>query len=801
MFHSIVSCYTMKNQMADYQIKVKRNSATYYIWRNDIAISKLHKEITDLFPDETSSIKNHLKKLKKLEGDQTEKRVKLMSKYLKVLSSDPVLKKKKIIKRFFHYLTMPINLKSYEKTKQKFQRFANRKEKLISKWKKIKFPNDRNLITVKMKKLIRKGIPEEYRARVWLLVTNGTERLENYSDGYERCLIKLFGTGTPYPTKFSDYPKFSGIHDYKYHHFNDTTPFERLMHVLENEYLDEIEYCLPISDIVSILFLYFNEREVYAIITEMMDQSKINQKYFPTNKFESNLFEETFIDLILMKKKKIVKKMAKIEVNPLKFVSKWFSRTFVSVLPFQCVLRIFDSYLYEGTKVFYRIGLAILKMCKTKLIKMENEKQFIEILNTFFQGLTEKKIEQMMNIAFKLYLSRAKHFDRLDQKNIEEKSDELLLRQCLFSDVKKNSVSRFSEIDVEGNSKILTKKKFEMIHSQIPDIFQVFNLKLVFASWEHGYNLGTLYRLSLKEGNGPLLLIIRTTKPKWGVILGAFLTQNFSISKNFYGKGNSFVFTFDKQFEVFHWVFNDQEIDNNQNKNQNEKEKKIHKRQKTERMKKKENKNNGKKGKKEHNKQKKIKEMKEHNKKKERKGGNGHDKKKEKKEHNKKKEGKGEKEGKEEKREEGKKKRKKEEKKEKEEKEEKEEKKKEEEEVVEEKGNEKKLKKEKQVSKQNSKIISTRKTIIVEPKQEKHLEKKNKMIGKYLFICSTNDRIQIGGGGSGPSISIGKNLLNGLTAVSGTFNNRPLVSTTDQKNNVNSVNFEIGEIEIWAFRD
>ncbi|KAJ6243961.1 mtor-associated protein meak7 [Anaeramoeba flamelloides] len=711
--------------MADYQIQVKTNSTSYTIWRNDITISNLHKEIIDLYPDETTSIRNYLTNLKKLGKDQTEKRMKLISKYFKALSSDPVLKKKKIIKRFFHYLTIPINLKSYEKTKQNLPIFRKRKEKLINKWKKMKIPKDRNMITVKMKKLIRKGIPEEYRARIWLLTTNGIERIENYSDGYERRLIKLFGTGTPYPTKFSDYPKFSGLHDYKYHHFHDTTPFERLMHVLENEYLDEVEYCLPIADIVSILFLYFNEREVYAIITEMMDQSKINQKYFPTNNFESNLFEETFIDLILMKRKKIAEKMSKISVNPLKFVSKWFSQYFVSVLPFQFVLRIFDSYFYEGTKVFYRIGLSILKMCQGKLIKAKNEKQFIGILNTFLQELTEKRFEKLMGITFNLYLSRVKHFDKFDQKNIDEKSDELLLRQCLFCNVQKSSVSRLSEIEVEGNSKILTKKKFAMIHSHVPDIFQLFNLKLAFASWEHGYHLNSLYKQSLKAGNGPLLLIIRTRKPKWGVILGAFLTQNFKISKKFYGKGNSFVFTFDKKFEVFPWVYIDQDIRNNQNQNFNEKEKKIKKNN----MKKKSSSS----GSESDYLSKKINQQKKN--------------------------------------------------------------------LQEKNFYKKDNKNDIKQKKKNFKIISTRKSIILEPEQEQYLENKNEMIGKYLFICSTKNRMQIGGGGSGPSISINKDLSTGYTAVSGTFNNRILVSPLNKKNNVVSIDFEIGEIEIWAFRD
>ena len=44
------------------------------------------------------------------------------------------------------------------------------------------------------------------------------------------------------------------------------------------------------------------------------------------------------------------------------FLMQWFFSLFTINLPYNILMRMFDIYLYEGEKVLYRIGLAILKM-------------------------------------------------------------------------------------------------------------------------------------------------------------------------------------------------------------------------------------------------------------------------------------------------------------------------------------------------------------------------------------------------------------------------------------------------------
>lgn len=79
----------------------------------------------------------------------------------------------------------------------------------------------------------------------------------------------------------------------------------------------------------------------------------------------------------------------------------WFLTLYVSILPFNLVLRILDIFLYEGYKIIYRVGLAILKIKEEKILAMksmdkimlylkdfktiefENEDQFIKIVTSF----------------------------------------------------------------------------------------------------------------------------------------------------------------------------------------------------------------------------------------------------------------------------------------------------------------------------------------------------------------------------------------------------------------------------------
>jgi len=65
------------------------------------------------------------------------------------------------------------------------------------------------------------------------------------------------------------------------------------------------------------------------------------------------------------------------------YAPAWFLTLYVSVLPFNLVLRILDIFLYEGFKILYRVGLCILKVKEEKILKTNQMDKIMLHLKNF----------------------------------------------------------------------------------------------------------------------------------------------------------------------------------------------------------------------------------------------------------------------------------------------------------------------------------------------------------------------------------------------------------------------------------
>ncbi|MEJ1288365.1 oxidation resistance 1 [Cricetulus griseus] len=73
---------------------------------------------------------------------------------------------------------------------------------------------------------------------------------------------------------------------------------------------------------------------------------------------------------------------------------------------------------------------------------------------------------------------------------------------------------------------------------------------LVYGTGKHGTSLKTLYR-TMTGLDTPVLMVIKDSD---GQVFGALASEPFKVSDGFYGTGETFVFTFCPEFEVFKWT-------------------------------------------------------------------------------------------------------------------------------------------------------------------------------------------------------------------------------------------------------
>ncbi|XP_056331786.1 nuclear receptor coactivator 7 isoform X1 [Danio aesculapii] len=101
-----------------------------------------------------------------------------------------------------------------------------------------------------------------------------------------------------------------------------------------------------------------------------------------------------------------------------------------------------------------------------------------------------------------------------------------------------------------NHSQILKELHLEQLMSHIPARAQGNQWKLVYSTAEHGTSLRTLYR-QMAELDRPVLMVIRDTD---GQVFGAFSSDPFRVSSYCYGTGETFLYSFSPEFQVFRWT-------------------------------------------------------------------------------------------------------------------------------------------------------------------------------------------------------------------------------------------------------
>ena len=93
------------------------------------------------------------------------------------------------------------------------------------------------------------------------------------------------------------------------------------------------------------------------------------------------------------------------------YASQWFITVFSYSFPFPLALRIWDVFLYEGVKIVFQVGLALLRFCHDDLVKLPFEK-LVHALRNFPEDAMVP--DTLLPLAFSIKVSK-----RLEELNQE----------------------------------------------------------------------------------------------------------------------------------------------------------------------------------------------------------------------------------------------------------------------------------------------------------------------------------------------------------------------------------------------
>uniref|UniRef100_A0A3Q2EGA6 Nuclear receptor coactivator 7-like n=3 Tax=Cyprinodon TaxID=28741 RepID=A0A3Q2EGA6_CYPVA len=102
---------------------------------------------------------------------------------------------------------------------------------------------------------------------------------------------------------------------------------------------------------------------------------------------------------------------------------------------------------------------------------------------------------------------------------------------------------------LKHDSHLLNDYHLQKLNAHMPPKTQGYPWHLVYSTAIHGTSLRTLYR-NMADLDSPVLLVIKDMNKK---VFGAFCSDPLKVSKYFYGTGETFLFSFNPDFQQYRW--------------------------------------------------------------------------------------------------------------------------------------------------------------------------------------------------------------------------------------------------------
>ncbi|KAF3329713.1 Ecotropic viral integration site 5 [Carex littledalei] len=334
-------------------------------------------------------------------------------------------------------------------TKSRSTREKEKEERRIRKWRKMigvggsdwSHYEKRNPQVVKRR--IRKGIPDCLRGLVWQLISGSRELLLMNPGVYEQLVI--------YETSASELEIIRDIsRTFPSHVFFQQRhgPGQRsLYNVLKaySVYDREVGYVQGMGFLAGLLLLYMSEEDAFWLLVALLKgavhapMEGLYQAGLPLVQQYLFQFEQLVKDFL----PKLGQHFSEEMINPSMYASQWFITVLSYSFPFHFTLRIWDIFLYEGIKVVFKVGLALLKFCHDDLVKLPFEK-LLHSLRNFPEEATDP--DTLLPIAFSFKVTKRleeieKAYKKKDEGSQSQHGSTTMKR---LQSMKSKSLSRIS---------------------------------------------------------------------------------------------------------------------------------------------------------------------------------------------------------------------------------------------------------------------------------------------------------------------------------------------------------------------
>ncbi|XP_036407473.1 TBC1 domain family member 2A isoform X1 [Megalops cyprinoides] len=274
-----------------------------------------------------------------------------------------------------------------------------------------------------LKALLRGGVPREYRQRVWRWVVRARtlSLRERHPQRYQQLCRK--SQTSQHPASRQIQLDLHRTLSSNQHFSSPSSPaLQQLQRILlafswQNP---TIGYCQGLNRLAAIALLVLqNEEDAFWCLVAVVE-TIMPQDYYSKTLIASQVDQRVLKDFMVEKMPRLMAHFEEHSVDVSLITFNWFLVVFVESLASDILLRVWDAFLYEGTKVIFRYALALFKYKEEDILKIHDNVEIYQYLRFFTKTISDTR--KLTSIAFNdmnpfpmklLRCRRAQHLERL----------------------------------------------------------------------------------------------------------------------------------------------------------------------------------------------------------------------------------------------------------------------------------------------------------------------------------------------------------------------------------------------------
>ncbi|XP_010007759.1 PREDICTED: TBC1 domain family member 2A [Nestor notabilis] len=159
-----------------------------------------------------------------------------------------------------------------------------------------------------------------------------------------------------------------------------------------------IGYCQGLNRLAAVALLVLEDEESAFWCLVHIVENLMPADYYSETLITSQVDQRVFKDFLSEKLPRLMAHFEHYRIDVSLITFNWFLVAFVDSLVSDILLRVWDAFLYEGTKVIFRYALAIFKYNEEEILRIHDSVEIYQYLRFFTRMITDGR--KLMNIAF-----------------------------------------------------------------------------------------------------------------------------------------------------------------------------------------------------------------------------------------------------------------------------------------------------------------------------------------------------------------------------------------------------------------